>query len=95
MSASHPLAPLSAVEVEAAVALVKKYDGEYPDRFSEELLQYLSLPADQFPKSSQQFEDPIMDRAYFDALANRFRPAHLWQYENNTWRLRRTVFDQN
>ena len=83
------------IEREEAVALVKRYDGEYPERFSEELLQYLSLPPAQFPKSSQQFEDPIMDRAYFDALANRFRPPHLWQYENGAWRLRRTVFDRN
>lgn len=80
---------------EEAVALVKRYDGEYPERFSEELLTYLSLPPEQFPKSSKQFEDPIMDRAYFDALANRFRPAHLWEHANGEWRLRRTVFDQN
>lgn len=83
------------IEREEAVALVKRYDGEYPERFSEELLAYLSLPPNQFPKSSQQFEDPTMDRAYFDALANRFRPPHLWQYDSGSWRLRRTVFDHN
>ena len=83
------------IEREEAVALVKRYDGEYPERFSEELLTYLSLPPAQFPKSSKQFEDPIMDRPYFDTLANRFRPAHLWQHANGNWRLRRTVFDQN
>ena len=83
------------IEREEAVALVRRYDGEYPERFSEELLTYLSLPSEQFPKSSVQFEDPIMDRAYFDALANRFRPPHLWQYVNGDWRLRRTVYEQN
>jgi N-acetyl sugar amidotransferase len=83
------------IEREEAVALVKRYDGEYPERFSEELLAYLSLPPEQFPKSSKTFEDPIMDRAYFDALADRFRPPHLWAYEGGRWSLRRTVFDQN
>jgi N-acetyl sugar amidotransferase len=83
------------IEREEAVALVKRYDGEYPQRFSDELLTYLSLPTEQFPDASRQFEDPIMDRAYFDALANRFRSPHLWAYQNETWRLRRTVFKSN
>ena len=80
---------------EEAVALVKRYDGEYPERFSEELLTYLSLPPEQFPDAARQFESPVMDRAYFDALTNRFRSPHLWAYENGEWKLRRRVFDAN
>ena len=83
------------IEREEAVALVKRYDGEYPERFSEELLQYLSIPERDFPEASKQFESPEMDRAYFDALANRFRPPHLWSYDNGEWALRRTVFAGN
>lgn len=83
------------IEREEAVALVKRYDGEFPERFADELFEYLSLPEDQFPKSARQFESPTMDRAYFDALANTFRPPHLWQYDGGEWRLRRTVFAQN
>lgn len=83
------------IEREEAVALVKRYDGEFPDRFAEELFTYLSVPPEQFPEAAKQFEAPIMDRAYFDALANRFRPPHLWYNKDGEWHLRRTVFDAN
>lgn len=83
------------IEREEAVALVKRYDGEYPDRFADELMEYLSLPEETFPEAAKQFESPIMDRAYFDALANRFRPPHLWQQRDGKWELRRTVFSAN
>jgi N-acetyl sugar amidotransferase len=78
---------------EEAVALVKRYDGEYPDRFSDELLEYLSLPPSEFPEAAKQFESPIIDREYFDALANRFRSPHLWAYDGDDWILRHRVFD--
>lgn len=77
------------------IALIRRYDGEYPERFMDELMTYLSLPEKEFPVAAQRFEDPIMDRAYFDALANRFRSPHLWAYENGKWSLRRTIFDRN
>lgn len=80
---------------EEGITLVKRYDGEFPDRFAEELLTYLSLPEHEFGKASAQFEAPIMDRAYFDALANRFRPPHLWKLDGNDWALRRTIFSAN
>jgi N-acetyl sugar amidotransferase len=83
------------LEREEAVALVKRFDGEYPERFSDELLQYLSLPAEQFPEAAKMFESPIMDRSYFDALADQFRSPHLWMYDGREWRLRRRVFDSN
>jgi N-acetyl sugar amidotransferase len=83
------------IEREEGVALVRRYDGEFPERFADELFKYLSLPKEQFPEAAKQFEDPIMDRAYFTALANRFRSPHLWAYENGAWRLRRTVHQEN
>jgi N-acetyl sugar amidotransferase len=76
-----------------AVALVRRYDGEYPDRFSGELMEYLSLPVKEFPEAARWFETPVIDRAYFDALANRFRSPHLWAFSDGTWRLRHRVFD--
>ena len=72
-------------------ALVRKFDGEFPERFADELFRYLSLPPMEFPKASTAFESPIMDRAYFDALVNRFRSPHLWQFDGHRWALRRTV----
>jgi len=83
------------IEREEAVALVKRYDGEFPERFIKELLGYLSLPKEQFPEASKQFEDPIMDRAYYDALSNRFRSPHLWYKDADGWHLRRTVWQSN
>jgi N-acetyl sugar amidotransferase len=83
------------LEREEAVALVRRYDGEFPDRFIDELLTYLSLPEDKFPEAASQFEDPIMNRAYFDALTNRFRSPHLWYKDESGLHLRRTVFEQN
>ena len=77
---------------EEGVALVKKYDGEFPERFAEEIFQYLSLPEDQFPVASRMFEQPVMDREYFDALADSFRSPHLWKRENGEWKLRHTVW---
>lgn len=74
------------------VALVKRFDGEFPERFAEEIFRYLSLPEKEFPQASKMFEQPIMDRDYFFALQDRFRSPHLWQYENDEWALRKTVF---
>jgi N-acetyl sugar amidotransferase len=80
------------IDRDEGVALVRKFDGEFPRRFADELFRYLSLPAAQFPVASRAFESPIMDHAYFDALVNRFRSPHLWQYDRGDWALRHTVF---
>lgn len=52
---------------EEGVALVKRFDGEYPERFEREVLQYLSV--DGFPE---------MTRERLFMLAEKFRPEHLW-----------------
>lgn len=76
---------------EEGVALVQRFDGEFPERFADELFAYLSLPAEQFPVAAPHFEQPIIDRQYFDALVNRFRSPHLWMVEDGVWKPRRTV----
>ena len=35
---------------EEGVALVKKYDGEFPSRFSNEIFEYLSIDKEKFPR---------------------------------------------
>jgi N-acetyl sugar amidotransferase len=80
------------LEREEAVELIRRYDGEFPERFAVELMGYLSLPKTLFPEASKMFESPIIDRDYFHALSNRFRSPHLWLYKNGEWRLRNTVF---
>jgi N-acetyl sugar amidotransferase len=77
---------------EEGVALVKRFDGEFPERFAEEIFQYLSIPAKEFPQASKMFEQPIMDRAYFMHLADTFRSPHIWKYEKGEWKLRQTVW---
>ena len=75
-----------------AVALVKRYDGEYSPRFEKEIFEYLSIATHQFGSTSDLFEQPIMDNPLFDALTNRFLSHHFWNFENETWKLRHTVY---
>ncbi len=76
---------------EEGMALVKKYDGEYPTRFEKELFEYLSINEKEFTVASKLFEQAIMDRDYYLHLADRFRSPHIWKFENDTWKLRHTV----
>lgn len=78
---------------EEGVALVKKYDGEYPTRFEKDIFAYLSIDKKDFPIASKMFEQPQMNREYLFHLADRFRSPHIWKYENGVWKLRHTVFD--
>lgn len=76
-----------------ALALIKRYDGEYPERFAHEIFKYLSINADEFPQASKMFEHPEMTREYFEALCNKFRSPHLWHMNNGEWWLRKRAFD--
>ncbi|MBM3527052.1 MAG: N-acetyl sugar amidotransferase [Alphaproteobacteria bacterium] len=78
---------------EEGVALVRRFDGEFPERFADEIFRYLSLPEREFPIAAKNFERPIFDREYFDRLADRFRSPHLWMWTNEGWKLRQTVFE--
>lgn len=77
---------------EEGVALVKRFDGEFPDRFADEVFRYLSIRSEEFPLASRMFEQPVMDREYFDNLADAFRSPHLWQLTGAGWRLRHAVW---
>lgn len=75
------------------VSLVKRFDGEFPERFADEIFKYLSIDKTEFPIASAMFEQPVMDRDYFMSLADGFRSPHLWKFENGTWVLRHRVWD--
>lgn len=79
---------------EEGVALVQKYDGEFPKRFAEENFRYLSILDNEYPVASQMFEQPIIDREYFDRLADTYRSPHLWQWDDGTWKLRQAVWHE-
>jgi N-acetyl sugar amidotransferase len=74
------------------VSLVKRFDGEWPERFADEIMRYLSVPEKEFPVASKMFEDPIMTREYFHTLTDQFRSPHLWKHEDGKWKLRHTVW---
>lgn len=77
---------------EEGVALVKKFDGEYPERFAEEIYSYLSITEDEFPEQSGEFLSPKIDRDYFLSLCDSFRSPHLWTKEGNKWRLNHAIW---
>jgi N-acetyl sugar amidotransferase len=60
-----------------AIALVKKFDGEFPDRYFNEVMDYLDIDPDYFKNE----------------LADRFRSPHLWEKSvNGEWQLRHNVW---
>ena len=73
---------------EEAIALIRRYDGEFPERWADEIFDYLSIDEETFPQAYKMFEHPKMTREYFEALTNKFRSPHLWQFENGEWSLR-------
>lgn len=79
---------------EEGVALVKRFDHEFPERFAEEIFKYLSIPANEFPEASKMFEQPIFTREYYDRLTDNFRSPHLWKWEDNQWKQRYAVWHE-
>jgi len=62
---------------EDGVALVKKFDGEFPDRYFNEIMEYLEIDPDYFRNE----------------LADKFRSPHLWgKNESGVWQLRHNVW---
>lgn len=77
---------------EEGVALVRRFDGEWPERFAEEIFRYLSVPEREFPEAARRFRSPIMTRESFLELADEFRSPHLWAQEDGEWKLRHAVW---
>ncbi len=79
---------------EEGVSLVKRFDGEFPERWANEIFEYLSLPESEFPRISKFFEKPIFDRQYYDVLSDNARSPHLWKWDKNIgWELRHKVYE--
>ena len=56
---------------------MKKFDGEFPDRYFTEVMEYLGIDPDYFRNE----------------LADRFRSPHLWgKDEAGLWKLRHNVW---
>ena len=77
------------------VALVRRYDGEFPDRWASKYLSTCQLQNLNFPKLFRTSEQPEMTSDYFNALTDKFRSPHLWQLtDENEWELRHCVESQ-
>ena len=58
------------------MALVKKFDGEFPDRYFEEIMAYLDINPEYFRNE----------------LTDKFRSPHLWgKTSNGEWKLNHNV----
>ena len=84
------------IDRKEGISLVKQYDHEFPERFKDEIFDYLSINKSEFPISSKMFEQPIVNDQYFEDLTNSFRSPHIWYFEkklesNTSWHLRNTV----
>ncbi|MEI6070368.1 MAG: N-acetyl sugar amidotransferase [Verrucomicrobiae bacterium] len=77
---------------EEGVALVRKFDGEWPKRFESELMNYLSISPREFPVASRAFKEPMMTAEMFASMADQFRSPHLWKREENEWKIRHAVW---
>jgi hypothetical protein len=62
---------------EDGVALVKRFDGEFPDRYFNEIMEYLEINPEYFKNE----------------LSDKFRSPHLWgKNDAGDWQLRHTVW---
>ena len=57
---------------EEGLALVRRFDGEFPDKYFEEVMDYLGINPDYFKNE----------------LADKFRSPHIWKKINGEWKLR-------
>ncbi|OLU17362.1 LPS biosynthesis protein PseA [Pseudomonas sp. PA1(2017)] len=80
------------IERDEGIALVKRYDHEFPERFADEIFKYLSIPESEFPEASKMFEQPVLTRDYFTRLTDNFRSPHLWKWEGDQWKLRHAIW---
>ena len=80
------------IDYDEAVALVNKFDGEYPHRFEDEVFEYMSIGEKEFgPTIAEKFEAPIMNRDSFMKIVDGFRSPHIWRWNNGEWELRHRV----
>ncbi len=61
-----------------AIALVKKFDMEFPKRYFDDFLKYVQMDEDNFWKTIDSF-----------------RPDHLWEKNNNEWKLKHPIWEEN
>lgn len=76
---------------EEGVALVHRFDGEWPARFESDLMRYLSVDPRLGSRCLSNFESPLMTKEAFLELADKFRSPHLWEMNSDGWVLKHKV----
>lgn len=76
---------------EEGVALVRRFDGERPTRFLDQLLDYLTVDTRLGQEVRNQFTNPDMTESIFDQIVDSFRSPHLWARQADSWILRHQV----
>lgn len=76
---------------EEGIALVNRFDGEWPSRFEDELMEYLTVDTRLGPTIASKFDSPEMTVEKFREHADNFRSPHLWVKDSGTWVLRHHV----
>ena len=71
-------------------ALIKKFDGEFPERFINEIFEYLSIEG-----LDHIFQQSKMDLDYFKNLCDKYRSPHIWKRDNDKWLLRKAVWHKD
>lgn len=72
---------------EEGIALVHRFDGEWPARFEDELMTYLSIDERSFGRVRGEFRAPDVTPESFREAADAFRSPHLWRQDGTGWRL--------
>lgn len=76
---------------EEGVSLVHKFDGEWPERFEDDLMKYLSVDLRLGTKCLSNFANPEMTKELFLKTADKFRSPHLWGKTSDGWILSHSV----
>ena len=63
--------------------LINRYNGEYPDRWFDDLKEYLSINPNKHPNIRKFIENPTFNKEYFNNLCDKYRSPHLWEKKNN------------
>ncbi len=79
------------IDRKEGVALVRKYDGEYPSRFMKEICKYLSFDNKNFLNERKIIKNPDFSEKYFSNLLDKFRSPHLWKFDKDKWHLKHQV----
>lgn len=67
------------IDRDEGIALVKKYDGEFPAKYYDEFLDYISVFGN-------------IDNQKFETMMDDFRSPHIWTHAKDGWHLRNPIW---